>query len=64
MGTKVPRLGSRGQPMSMCQLDGSVKTVIDRDRYSVSYRCPWCGQHSIEELEANPTDLLQREYDR
>ena len=48
--------------MSMCQLDGSVKTVLDRDRYSVTYRCPWCGQHSIEEFDPTTTNDLQREF--
>jgi len=48
--------------MSMCQLDGSVKTVVERDRYSVTYRCPWCGQHSTEEHEPDVRNDLNREW--
>ena len=29
--------------MSACPVDGSVRTVTDRDSTSVVWHCPWCG---------------------
>ena len=47
-----------------CPLDGSVRTIVDRDRYGVTWKCPWCGGYSREEFEPSTTGDLQREWDR
>ena len=33
----------------MCPLDGAPRKVIDRDRESVTWSCPYCQQVSREE---------------
>ena len=48
--------------MTACPLDGSVRIVIDRDRYSTSYRCPRCQTVSREEVEPDVRNDLQREF--
>lgn len=50
--------------MTACPLDGSVRVVIDRDRYSVTWRCPFCRSMAVEEFEPTASGDLQREYDR
>lgn len=37
--------------MSACPVDGSVRTVIDRDRYGVTWKCNWCGGYAREEFD-------------
>lgn len=48
--------------MSACEFDGSVRFIVDRDRFGVTWKCPFCKQFSREEFEPTPTDDLQREW--
>ena len=48
--------------MSVCSLDGSVRVIVDRDRYGVTWRCPFCKGLSREEFEPTPANDLQREW--
>lgn len=50
--------------MSACDLDGSVRFIVDRDRYGVTWRCPFCKAHTREEFEPDPRNDLNREWDR
>lgn len=35
----------------VCQLDGGLRLVIDRDATSVTWKCPYCSQISTETWE-------------
>lgn len=48
--------------MSACDVDGSVRIVLDRDRYSVTWRCPFCKTVAREEYAPDATNDLQREW--
>lgn len=48
---------------SPCPFDGNLRTVVDRDRHGVTWRCGWCGQYSREEFDPTPTNDLQRAYE-
>jgi len=48
--------------MTACPLDGNLRKVVERDRYSVSYHCGWCGTWSREEYEPTAAGDLQREW--
>lgn len=50
--------------MTACELDGSVRVVIDRDRFGVTWRCPFCKGISREEFDPTPTNDLNREWER
>lgn len=47
--------------MSACTLDG-VRTVIDRNTTSVTWRCPWCGGISTETHDPVKAGLMS-EYE-
>jgi hypothetical protein len=49
---------------SRCPLDGNLRRVVDRDRFGVTWRCGWCGEHSREEFEPTPANDLNREWER
>lgn len=49
--------------MTACELDGSVRVVIDRDRFGVTWRCPFCRAVAREEYEPDVRNDLQREFD-
>lgn len=48
--------------MAACELDGSLRVIVDRDRYGVTWRCPFCKAMTREEFDPTPTNDLQREY--
>lgn len=50
--------------MTACPLDGSVRVVINRDRYGVDYRCPFCKGLAREEFEPDVRNDLSREWER
>lgn len=50
--------------MTACELDGSVRFVVDRDRFGVTWRCPFCKQLSREEFDPSPANDVQRSFDR
>jgi hypothetical protein len=56
--------------MSMCSLDGSVRVIVDRDRYGVTWQCPFCKGLSREEFDPRPIapraigTALNREWER
>lgn len=50
--------------MTACPLDGSVRTEVESDRYSITWKCPWCGQFSREEFDPSPANDVQRSFDR
>jgi hypothetical protein len=51
-------------PKSPCPLDGNLRSVVDRDRYGVTWKCAWCGEHSREEFDPTPANDVQRSFDR
>ena len=48
--------------MTACELDGSLRVIVDHDRYGVTWRCPFCKTLTREEFDPTPTNDLQREY--
>jgi hypothetical protein len=50
--------------MTACPLDGSNRIVVESDRYSTIWKCPFCGQLSREEFEPDPANDVQRSFDR
>jgi hypothetical protein len=50
--------------MTACELDGSVRIIIDRDRHGVTWRCPFCKSLAREDFELDARNDVQRSFDR